>query len=127
MAAEQRHPRSKRPPAHVPEKVRAAKPRKIVGKPVEAPSPSSKDWGGDVVGAVGAGDHVGSLRAMALKLAEDFRDAPPTVSAQVAARLQAVLAELHGAAPVKVVSGLDEIAKRREDRIAAAKISKPAR
>lgn len=58
------------------------------------------------------------LEAMRDKLAEAMDLAEPSVVAQVAARLQAVLKELADLdAGVSKGSTVDEIAKRREDRL----------
>lgn len=60
------------------------------------------------------------------KLAADMDAAPPAVVAQIAGRLAAVLAELDGL-PSLEVSKLDDLAKRRADRVAATTAVEPAR
>lgn len=68
--------------------------------------------------------HVEGLRAMRDKLAEAMDLAEPSVVAQVAARLQAVLKELAELdADQPKGSTVDEIAKRREDRLAKTSTS----
>lgn len=58
------------------------------------------------------------LIAMRDKLASDMDDAEPGVVAQIAGRLQAVLKELDSrAVETKGGSTVDEIAKRRENRL----------
>jgi hypothetical protein len=86
----------------------------------------AKNWGTDVTAAVKAQDHPGALQAMALHLSIAMAASEPNVVAQIAARLQAVLAELHAMSAPKAVSGLDEIAKRRADRLAKAALPEPA-
>lgn len=69
------------------------------------------------------GDRVATLEAMRDKLAADMDVAPPTVTAQLAARLQAVLAELAEIAAPQKVSSLDELDKRRTAKLAAAGVA----
>lgn len=60
------------------------------------------------------------LIAMRDKLAADMDLAEPSVVAQVAGRLQAVLKELDGLSGEVKGSDVDEIAKRRQNRLATA-------
>lgn len=60
------------------------------------------------------------------KLAADMDTAAPAVVAQVAARLQAVLAEIDGLATEGEIDLADQLAQRRLDRIAATKSAQSA-
>ena len=74
------------------------------------------------IAAAAAKGHLDGLRAMRGKLAADMDRAGPSVVAQIAGRLQAVLdriAELEAAAPPEV-SKVDELASRRESGVAAS-------
>ena len=73
------------------------------------------------VGEVGSGDYRRALVAMRDRLAADMDVAPPTVVAQIAGRLQAVLAELDGLVDEKVVNFVDDLAAQRRARIATPK------
>jgi hypothetical protein len=73
------------------------------------------------------GDRRKTLEAMRDKLARDMDEAPPAVVAQIAGRLSAILAELDGMAKPGKVSTLDELDKRRQDRIATTATPKPAK
>jgi len=77
--------------------------------------------------AAKSGDRRSTLEAMRDKLARDFDDAPPAVVAQIAGRLSAILAELDEMATPGKVSTLDELDKRRQDRIAAPTVPEPAK
>lgn len=66
------------------------------------------------------GDRRLTLEAMRDKLARDMDDAPPSVVAQIAGRLSAILEELDDIGAAKG-SVSDDLAKRRADRVAAAK------
>lgn len=77
---------------------------------------------------VGSGDERRALEAMRSKLAEAMELAEPSVIAQVAARLQAVvarIAELDDAAEPEV-SPTDDIARKRAARRAAAQVGEAA-
>jgi hypothetical protein len=76
--------------------------------------------------AAATGDRRATLVAMRDKLATDMDDAAPAVVAQVAARLQSVLAELDGLAVVGEMDLADQLAQRRLDRIAASQLAQPA-
>ena len=78
--------------------------------------------------AAASGDHRAALEAMRDKLARDMDAAEPSVVAQIAGRLAAILTEL-AVLPVaeKPRSTLDELVERRENRLAAAKVVEPAR
>ena len=56
--------------------------------------------------------------AMRDKLARDMDEAPPAVVAQIAGRLAAVLEEIDGLPDAQKVSPLDELDRRRKDRVA---------
>ena len=72
---------------------------------------------GESIGlAAASGDHRRALEAMRDKLAVAMDDAPDMVVAQIAARLQAVLAELAGLPVASEVSRSDELASRRSTR-----------
>jgi len=75
--------------------------------------------------AARTGDRRATLEAMRDRLAADMDLAPPTVIAQIAGRLSAILAELDDLATGVEVSALDELDRRRQDRIADAD-GKPA-
>jgi len=80
------------------------------------------------IAAVAAtGNRVATLEAMRAKLAADMDEAPATVVAQIAARLQAVLAELDELATPTKASTLDDLEKRRADRLATAEPAAPPR
>ena len=66
------------------------------------------------------GDRIKTLEAMRDRLAADFDAAPPTVSAQLASQLSKVLAELAELGANTKVSTVDELDKKRADRLAAA-------
>ncbi len=85
-------------------------------------------WGDamTIAEAAATGDRRTALEAMRDKLAADMDAAPPAVVAQIAGRLAAVLAELDGL-PSLEVSKLDDLAKRRADRVAATTAVEPAR
>ena len=74
-----------------------------------------------IADAAATNDRRLTLIAMRDKLAVDMDEAPASVVAQVAARLQSVLAELDGIAAPERKSLLDELEQRRTDRLAAAK------
>jgi hypothetical protein len=76
--------------------------------------------------AAATGDRRATLVAMRDKLARDMDDAPPAVVAQIAARLQSVLAELDGLAVSGEHDLADQLKQRRLDRLAAAKPAAPA-
>ena len=78
-----------------------------------------------VAAAAATGDRRLTLVAMRDRLAADMDMAPPAVVAQIAGRLSAVLSELE-ALPGERKSTLDELASRRTDRLAEAKVAKPA-
>jgi hypothetical protein len=69
--------------------------------------------------ALKSGDHRISLEAMRDKLADSMNLAEPNEIAPIAARLQAVLAEL-ASLPSVEASEVDELASRRDARRAAA-------
>ena len=73
-----------------------------------------------------AGDRRATLVALRDKLAFEIDDAPSTVVAQLAGQLSKVLAELDGLAEPGKVSSLDELEKRRADRLATAEPAVPA-
>jgi hypothetical protein len=73
--------------------------------------------------AVATRDERVALEAMADSLAASMDVAEPSVMAQVAARLQAVLARLADLGPAeKQVSALDDLASRRAGRQSKAKV-----
>jgi hypothetical protein len=76
--------------------------------------------------AASSGDRRTTLIAMRDKLAADMDTAAPAVVAQVAARLQAVLAEIDGLATEGEIDLADQLAQRRLDRIAATKSAQSA-
>lgn len=80
-----------------------------------------------IAAAAASGDRRAALVAMRNKLAHDMDDAPPAVVAQIAARLQSVLAELDGLAVSGERDLADELKQRRLDRIAASKSAAPAK
>lgn len=61
------------------------------------------------------------------KLAADMDEAPPAVVAQIAARLQSVLAELDGIAATGDTDLADELKQRRLDRLTATDVAAPAK
>jgi hypothetical protein len=65
-------------------------------------------------------DHRGALEAMRDALAEAFDECPPTVKAQVASQLRAVLADIRAlpAAPVAAPAGVVTIADAKSRRAA---------
>jgi hypothetical protein len=67
-------------------------------------------------------DHRAALTALRDILADHLRLAEPSVSAQIAARLQAVLSELATMREPDEESASDDIARRREARRAAAAV-----
>lgn len=68
---------------------------------------------------VADGDLRASLEALRDELAEAFDDANPAIKAQLAGRLQAVLTQLH-TLPAGKVSSIDDLSKRRADRLSGA-------
>lgn len=72
--------------------------------------------------AAADGSEVEALKAMRDHLAVAMDDAPPTVVAQIAARLQAVLARISELEPAGEVTLSDALAERR-----AKRTGKPAR
>lgn len=70
--------------------------------------------------AAATNDRRATLIAMRDKLARDMDEAPPAVVAQIAGRLAAVLEEIDGLPDGQKVSPLDELNRRRHDRIAKA-------
>lgn len=74
-----------------------------------------------IAAAAAKGDQRKTLEAMRDKLARDMDEAPPAVVAQIAGRLAAILADLANL-PVKEMSKSDDLAKRRADRLAKAKV-----
>jgi hypothetical protein len=83
---------------------------------------ASTPLGVSVIEDLKSGDHRRALTALRDILADHLVVAEPNVSAQIAARLQAVLSELDGLAPNEQASASDDIARRREARRAAAKM-----
>jgi hypothetical protein len=71
-----------------------------------------------------SGDHRRALTALRDVLADHLVVAEPSVSAQIAARLQAVLTELAAMKEPDEESASDDIARRREARRAAAHVGK---
>ncbi len=69
--------------------------------------------------AAATDDRRATLVAMRDKLAQDMDEAAPAVVAQIAGRLSAVLVELESLAVPQEVSALDELKRRRQDRLAA--------
>jgi hypothetical protein len=80
-----------------------------------------------IAAAAATNDRRATLIAMRDKLAADMDEAPPAVVAQIAGRLSAILVELSEMAAPGKVSSLDELDKRRQDRIATPTDSEPAR
>jgi hypothetical protein len=80
---------------------------------------------GSVERACASGDQRAALEAMRAKLATAMDEAPPAVVAQVAARLQAVLAELAGLPVEDAGSVSDDLAERRAGRRAKAAMDGP--
>ncbi len=80
-----------------------------------------------IAAAASSGDRRLALEAMRDKLARDMDDAPPAVVAQIAGRLQAILAELDGLAVTGERDLADELKQRRLDRLAAAESAAPAK
>jgi hypothetical protein len=80
-----------------------------------------------ILSAAKRGNRLATLIAMRNKLADDMDNASPAVAAQIAARLQSVLSDIAGLPVVGKVSKLDELEKRRKDRLAAAANPKPAK
>lgn len=70
--------------------------------------------------------HREGLEAMRDLLAMHMEDSPPTVVAQIAARLQAVAKELAEMESPKETSTSDDLAKRREARRSAVAETPPA-
>ncbi len=70
--------------------------------------------------AAATNDRRATLIAMRDKLARDMDEAPPAVVAQIAGRLAAVLEEIDGLPDAQKVSPLDELNRRRQDRISTA-------
>jgi hypothetical protein len=75
---------------------------------------------GPIQDAAATNDRRATLVAMRDKLAADMDEAPPAVVAQIAGRLAAVLEEIDGLPDTQKVSPLDELDRRRQDRISAA-------
>jgi len=69
-----------------------------------------------------SGDHRLALLALRDVLADHLVIAEPSVSAQIAARLQAVLSELAALKAPDERSASDDIARKRDARRAAAKM-----
>lgn len=67
--------------------------------------------------AAASGDRRATLVAMRDKLARDMDEAPPAVVAQIAGRLAAVLEEIDGLPDAGKVSALDDLNRRRQDRV----------
>ena len=86
-------------------------------------------WGESVsiLSAAQSNDRLATLIAMRDKLAGDMDDAPPAVVAQIAARLQLVLADIAGLPVVGKVSKVDELDQRRKDRLAEAASAQSAK
>ena len=78
-----------------------------------------------IASAAATGDRRKTLEAMRDKLAKDMDKAPPAVVAQIAGRLAAILTDLANL-PGKERSKSDDLAKRRADRVAAAKVRAPS-
>lgn len=66
-------------------------------------------------------DRRATLIAMRDKLARDMDEAQPAVVAQIAGRLSAILEEIDGLPDAGKVSPLDELNRRRQDRVSKAK------
>jgi hypothetical protein len=79
-----------------------------------------------IADAAATGDRRRTLEAMRNKLAVDMDEAPPAVVAQIAGRLSAILAELDDLGTPGRTSALDELEKRRQDRLATTTHSQPA-
>ena len=77
-----------------------------------------------VFDAVDAGDRA-LLEAMRAELASSMDDAAPAVKAQISGQLLKVVEALR-ALPAQEGSIADELARRREDRVATARKSAPA-
>lgn len=75
---------------------------------------------GPIQDAAATNDRRVTLIAMRDKLAADMDEAPPAVVAQIAGRLAAVLEEIDGLPDTEKVSPLDELDRRRQNRITAA-------
>jgi len=73
---------------------------------------------GDVLAAAQSGDELAALEAMRDHLAAAMDEAPPTVVAQVASRLQAVLERISELRPAGKVTLEDALAERRRRRTA---------
>lgn len=80
-----------------------------------------------VVDVAMTGDRLATLEAVRDRLAADLDAAPPTVSAQLAAQLTKVLAEIAELSGAQKVSVLDDLADRRKARLAEAGIPEPPR
>jgi len=74
----------------------------------------------DLATVVKGGDLRKSLEALRDDLAQAMDDANPAIKAQLAGRLQAVLTQLADM-PTTQGSALDDLAKRRADRVSDAK------
>lgn len=70
--------------------------------------------------AAATGSRRATLVAMRDKLARDMDEAPPAVVAQIAGRLAAVLEEIDSLPDTEKVSPLDELDRRRQERVAKA-------
>jgi hypothetical protein len=73
------------------------------------------------------GDRLKTLQALRDRLASDIDAAPATVTAQLASQLTKVLAEIAELGASTKVSGLDQLATRRADRLAEAGVPEPPR
>lgn len=80
-----------------------------------------------IAAAAATNDRRATLVAMRDKLATDMDEAPPAVVAQIAARLQSVLAELDSIAVTGDIDLADELKQRRLDRLATADAVAPAK
>ncbi len=76
---------------------------------------------GEIQDAAATDSRRATLVAMRDKLARDMDEAPPAVVAQIAGRLAAVLEEIDGLPDAQKVSPLDELDRRRQDRVTATK------
>jgi len=73
------------------------------------------------------GDRRETLLAVRDKLANELDHAEPAVVAQIAHRLAAILVEIDSLFAAGKVSELDDLDQKRKDRVAAAKVQRPAR
>jgi hypothetical protein len=72
---------------------------------------------GSIAEAASSGDRHATLIAMREKLAQDMDDATPSVVAQIAGRLSAVLLELDEIPVGAEVSTLDDLDAKRKSRV----------